>query len=202
MAPARLLLPLALVGATTLAAAAGCDADPVHTAQVNALGPEAPGIPVGQYHRAGQPCGVCHGGEGPASVVFTIAGTVFYGPGTTSAPVGVANATVYLEDDSSSQHQVTSNCVGNFFIVPSDWTPQFPVLVTVAGTPSGMYSQVSMQSIIGRSDSCGTCHLYPTTGDFFETPGLIHLVGQDDATFQGDTACAVKPVPVGLPGLR
>jgi hypothetical protein len=199
----RLVRSLALAVATALAAGAGCDTDPVHSAEVASLGPEAPNIPVGQYHRAGQPCGVCHGPEGPASTQFAIAGTIFYGPGTTSAPVGVAGVTVYLEDDSSSQQQVTTNCVGNFFIGTGVWTPQFPVLVTVGGSPNGMYDQVSMQSLIGRSNGCGECHLYPTTANYFETPGLIHLVSQDDSTFKGDSTCPVQPpVPVGLGGLQ
>ena len=201
MPPARLLRTLALAALAAAAAGAGCDTDPVHTAEVNALGPEAPGVPAGPYHRAGQPCGVCHGPEGPASTEFAIAGTVFYGPGTTSPPVGVGGVVVYLEDDSSSQHQETTNCVGNFYVSPSDWTPQFPVLVTVGGTADGMYGQASMQSLVGRSTSCGACHEYPTTTDYFESPGLVHLVGQDDPTFKGDTSCPAEPVPVGLPGL-
>ena len=130
--------------------------DPVHDAAVNALGPEVAGIPKGEYHRAGQPCVTCHGGEGPASTQFAVAGTVFYGPPTTNTPpIGVGNATVYLEDDSQSQFQVVTNCVGNFWIKPSDWTPQFPLTVTRRRPARGADARrSSMQSHIGRDGSC------------------------------------------------
>ena len=116
LAMALLLLPVAAI-------AGACDADPVHTAAVTALGPEVAGIPKGEYHRAGQPCVTCHGGEGPASTQFVIAGTVFYGPANSSntPPIGVGDVNVLLEDDSGSQFQVTTDCVGNFFIKPGDW---------------------------------------------------------------------------------
>lgn len=122
--------------------AAACNVDPVHTAAVKALGPEVAGIPQGQYHRAGQPCLTCHGGEGPAKTVFSMGGTVFYGPAAGSNnPVGVGNATVALEDDSQAQFQTTTNCVGNFYVLPTDWPghPAYPVLVTIAGTPETTY---------------------------------------------------------------
>ncbi len=191
---------LLLLPAVALVAA--CDEDPVHTAAVNALGPEVAGIPKGEYHRAGQPCVTCHGGEGPAKEVFTMGGTVFYGPAAGSnVPVGVGNATVYLEDDSQSQFQVVTNCVGNFYIQPGDWPghPQFPVTVTVQGAPENTNLQVSMQSHIGRDGSCADCHQYPTTLNYFQTPGLIHLSPADDPNFQGtDPNCPVDPVPPGF----
>ncbi|HEY3818852.1 MAG TPA: hypothetical protein VGL81_16890 [Polyangiaceae bacterium] len=186
-----------------VAVAAACDSDPVHTAAVNVLGPEVAGIPKGEYHRAGQPCVTCHGGEGPASTQFTMAGTVFYGPANSAAPVGVGNATVVLEDDSQSQFQVVTNCVGNFFIKPGDWPghPQFPVLVTIQGAPEGTTLAPSMQSHIGRDGSCGDCHQYPTQLNYFQTPGLVHLSPTDDPNFQGtDPNCPVDPVPPGFGG--
>lgn len=69
-------------GAAVVAAIAGCSTDPVHDAEVAALGPEVPGMPKSlyEYHRAGQPCLVCHGGEGPAHTQFSFGGTVFAGP--------------------------------------------------------------------------------------------------------------------------
>ena len=73
------------VGLTLLATLAACDTDPVHSSAVDALGPEVAGVPKGPYHRAGQPCVTCHGGEGPASQQFVMAGTVFFGPGNTSS---------------------------------------------------------------------------------------------------------------------
>ena len=77
---------------------------PCTTSAVNALGPEAADIPQGQYHRAGQPCVVCHGDEGPANKQFSIAGHGLLRPGQPRRPpVGVGNVTVQLEDDSQSQ---------------------------------------------------------------------------------------------------
>jgi hypothetical protein len=200
LAMALLLLPVAAI-------AGACDADPVHTAAVTALGPEVAGIPKGEYHRAGQPCVTCHGGEGPASTQFVIAGTVFYGPANSSntPPIGVGDVNVLLEDDSGSQFQVTTDCVGNFFIKPGDWPggghPAFPVLVTVQGQPEKTDLQVSMQSHIGRDGSCADCHQYPTQLNYFQTPGLIHLSPADDPNFQGtDPNCPVSPVPPGFGG--
>ena len=194
LALAVLLLPAGAVGLA-------CDEDPVHTAAVNALGPEVAGIPKGEYHRAGQPCLTCHGGEGPAKAVFSVAGTVFYGPANNSPPIGVGNVTVVLEDDTQSNFQVTTDCVGNFYVQPNDWPghPEFPVLVTIAGTPETSYLQDSMQSHIGRDGSCADCHQYPTTQNYFQTPGLVHLSLTDDPNFQGtDPNCPVNPVPPGF----
>lgn len=194
-------LPLGALAAAAVAAAA-CNTDPVHTNAVNVLGPEVAGIPKGEFHRAGQPCATCHGDEGPAKTRFTIAGTVFFGPANTGAPVGVGNANVTLLDDSGSIFTVTTNCVGNFFLQDSDWPghPQFPVLVTVSGQPKGSTLQVSMQSHIGRAASCAECHQYPTQQNYFQTPGLVHMSPQDDPSYQGDQTCPVNPVPPGYGG--
>jgi hypothetical protein len=193
-------LPLLLLLLPAAVVAAACDEDPVHTAAVNALGPEVAGIPKGQYHRAGQPCVTCHGPEGPASTQFAVGGTVFYGPAAgANAPIGVGSVTVYLEDDSQSQFQVQTNCVGNFWIKPSDWTPQFPLTVTVDGQPEGATLEDSMQSHIGRDGSCADCHQYPTNLNYFQTPGLIHMSPTDDPTFMGtDPNCPVSPIPPGF----
>jgi cytochrome c553 len=197
MGSRTLAFALLLVG---VGSAAACTIDPVHQSEVDALGPEAAGIPQGQYHRAGQPCVVCHGSEGPANQQFSIAGTVFFGPATSQAPVGVGNVTVQLEDDSQSRYAVTTNCVGNFWIKPSDWTPQFPVLVTIAGQPQSTMLQVSMTSHIGRDPSCGSCHQYQTNLNYYQSPGLVHLASMDDANYTGDPSCPYSPTPPGLGG--
>ena len=193
LASAVLLLAVGVVAA--------CTTDPVHQAEVDALGPEASNVPQGPNHRAGQPCVVCHGSEGPAKTQFSIAGTVFDGPGISSALVGVGGVTVSLEDDSQSRFQVTTNCVGNFWVNPSDWNPQFPVLVAIAG---GTTAQ-TMQSHIGREPSCGQCHQLQvgpgpgTPGTYFKSPGTIYLQRTDDPNFKGDPTCSVQPpTPVGL----
>lgn len=195
------LAAFALV-ASSAALASSCDLNPVHTDAVNALGPEVAGIPTGEYHRAGQPCLTCHGGEGPAKAQFTVAGTVFYGPANnTASPIGVGGAVVTLEDDTTVQFSVTTDCVGNFYLRPGDWPsaggPYFPLLVTISGTV-GTFSEQSMQSHIGRTGSCADCHQYITTQNYFQTPGLVHLYAADNPSFQGtDPNCPVDPVPPG-----
>jgi hypothetical protein len=195
--PLALLLPVAAV-------AAACNTDPVHQSAVDALGAEAPSIPSGQFHRAGQPCVTCHGDEGPAKQQFTLAGTVFYGPSSNNgaAPVGAEGVTVVFQDDTTSTFQVQTNCAGNFFVKPEDWPghPQFPVLVRIGGTPVGnpagalAHYDVAMQSHIGRTGSCGDCHLLNDLPNDYDTPGLIRLSPTDNPSFTGDTQNC-QPIP-------
>ncbi len=204
----HIALALPLLG-VALAPVTACTFDPVHQNLVDQLGPEAANIPKGELHRAGQPCVVCHGDEGPANAKFSIAGTVFYGPGTmTNGQLfgPLAGTTVYLEDDNQTKFQVTTNCVGNWWVRPQDWQPAFPVLVTIAGpTSAGGSAQQSMRSHIGREASCGMCHQvasYPTQPgavvNYYETPGTVYLTG-DDPNYKGDPNCPVQPPsPVGL----
>jgi len=148
--------------------------DPVHDQMVQALGPEAPGVPAGEYHRAGQPCTVCHGPEGPAATQFSVAGTIFWNPleGTAdTGAFGVDNATISLVDSTGSQVQISTNCVGNFWITPAAYNPNFPMLasVGVAGEPS-----VTMFTQISRSGSCATCHSDPPN---YDAVGHVYITG-------------------------
>jgi hypothetical protein len=144
-----------------------CTTDPVHDAEVSGLGPELPGVPTGPYHRAGQPCGVCHGGQGPAHTVFSLAGTVFSYPYPTMDKVG--GVVVNVQDDTGSVCTAITNCVGNFYLQPNTpinpCDPAFPVWVGLA--PPGTISQGSnantvwMVGRIGRDSSCAACHSDP-----------------------------------------
>jgi cytochrome c553 len=194
------LASAAFIGLSLAALAAACNVDPVHSSAVQALGPEIAGVPQGEYHRAGQPCVTCHGPEGPAKQQFTIAGTIFNGPADTSPPVGVGNVTVTLMDDTLSQYNALTDCVGNFGVTADEWPghPQFPVLVTISLGPG--QQTLSMQSHIGRTGSCADCHQYPTTDNYYQTPGIVHLYAQDNPNFQGDPNCAVNPIPPGFGG--
>ncbi len=180
----------ALVAVTL--ALASCSLDPVHEAAVAALGPERPDVPEGQYHRAGQPCGVCHSATGPARTVFTLAGTVF--TGEYPRRVGVGGATVDTEDDyGGGTCQAVTNCVGNFFLqadrVIDPCDPKFPVWAGVANPGSSTNDKV-MQGHIGREPSCAFCHWDPPSAS---SPGAV-LVDFDAGA---DFACPVNPV---LPG--
>ena len=125
--------------------------DPALDDKINNLGKETSGIPVGEYHRAGQACAACHVDGGPAgSKPFTVAGTVFAG---TNRLVGVASVTIALRDSENTTppNEVKTNCVGNFFIRPQDWQPKFPITVAIS---KGVARK--MNTVIGRAASCGS----------------------------------------------
>jgi hypothetical protein len=179
-----------------LLALASCNSDPVHDGEVAALGGEAPGIPKGEYHRAGQPCLVCHGGLGPASKQFSIAGTVFGGPFsyTTNDTLGVGGATVVFLDDNGASANSSTNCVGNFYLAADSSTgwpsfPAFPVKTEVV-SPTG--SVIQMPSHIGRDGSCATCHQDPPS---LSTLGHVWVTYSPTAP----PSCPVNPIAGGTP---
>ncbi|MDB5216578.1 MAG: hypothetical protein JWO86_4505 [Myxococcaceae bacterium] len=138
---------------TTLAAFASTSCfDPVHSDEVNALGGEVNGVGPGPNHRPGQPCRACHGGSGPASPEFTIAGTVYAQRDVAAAKSGV---TVTITDATGATRQLTSNDVGNFYISIDQWSPVFPVNVKLdfPGVPTK-----GMVTPIGRNGACASCH--------------------------------------------
>ena len=148
-----------------------CAVDPVHNAQVDALGDDPTGMPNGPTHRAGQPCLACHGGSGPAGVQFIFGGTVYAVKGK---PDPLANGSVHLTDATNATFDVPTNEVGNFFVTTAEWHPVFPVLVKI----SQQNSEAEMISHIGRDGSCADCHT-STPGP--RSPGPAYL-----ASDQGD----------------
>jgi hypothetical protein len=163
------LVAACLAGASVLAA---CGQDPVHDNEVAALGPEAAGVAPGPLHRPGQPCLVCHGGSGPASVQFAVGGTIYQAQSGALVPQN--SAVVSLIDTHSVTASATTNTVGNFWVPEAQWTPAFPV--HVASVTYGDTS-VSMTSHIGRDGSCATCHFDPPGGDLV---GHVYLVPGDE----------------------
>jgi cytochrome c553 len=161
--------------------------EPVHEAQIRALGDEVPGVAVGEYHRAGQPCLTCHGYEGPSNVRFTIAGTVFFGP---TRLVGQEGVEIDLIDSFGSKPlvPVKTNCVGNFFVRPNEWEPAFPIRVQVR---RGDILQ-KMESHISRDGSCAACHALKARID---AAAPIYMVGADQEKNQTPptTECPVNP---------
>jgi hypothetical protein len=125
--------------------------DPVHSDRVEALGPEVPGVPTGPFHRPGQPCTVCHGGKGPGSPTFDLAGTVFELKDQTAPAFG---ATVRLVDSQGSSYAAGTNEAGNFWIPESELALGFPIWVSVefSGT------SIEMKTPIFRARSCAECH--------------------------------------------
>jgi hypothetical protein len=174
--------PGLVAGSLTLLSVSGCGLDPVHDDQVRALGPESESAPRGPYHRAGQPCTVCHGGEGPAETTFVLAGTVFTGPSTAVGVGGVELLMVDALGSSPPSGSVITNCVGNFYVSAETWNPAFPVRVAIVSGGAG----AAMVSHIGRAGSCAQCHTNPPG---LESTGYVYLQGAP-ATAGG---CPVNP---------
>ena len=183
---------LLLFGAMACAVSLGSCADPVHDTLVNSLGGEIGGVPQGEYHRAGQPCGACHGELGPAKTIFTMSGTIYYGP---TKAIGVDNVAITMVDALDTSFTAYTNCVGNFFVTGDQWTPSFPVLVKIAKNADG----ATMQSHIGRETSCSNCHKDPP---YYDSQGHIHLVNQqvESANQYTPPQCPVNPVQTGVGG--
>ena len=201
---ARIRDSLWMIAATSLAATLGsCSVfpqDPVHEAAVRAMGDEIPGtVPESQYHRAGQPCLVCHNNQGPADLRFAVAGTVFWGrcdckpgaplnqggcdpaKGRTCDQTPVEGAQVRIRDWKKSEYCLVTNCAGNFML-PVNEGLEFPFLVSVSKTFAGSpYARV-MGGHVGREGSCAGCHKNPTYQD---SPGQIRLIDNN------------KDIPVG-----
>lgn len=139
-----------LLALTTIPALGSCS-DPGHDDAVDALGGERPGTPRGPLHRAGQPCLTCHGGRGPGSPQWAVAGTVFQSPGSTLGANGVV---VSLTDAKGQNFKVQTNSAGNFYIGASNWQPVYPLHVEISKNGT---TQV-MKSRIGGTGSCADCH--------------------------------------------
>lgn len=154
-------------GLAVAAALLGC-VDETHDAQVRALGGEAAGVPPGPFHRPGQPCVLCHGTGGPASTIFSIAGTVFAVQGQKGPAAG---AQVSLEDVNGRHATITANAAGNFYVTPSQWSPTFPIKVT--GVTEGQNIAPPMLSHMGRDGSCAGCHTDPESAT---SPGPVYLM--------------------------
>lgn len=148
MIPARITLLATLL--TALGVGTSC-VDPAHDAAVDDLGDETPGIAPGPRHRAGQPCGACHGSKGPAEPELIVAGTVYATRTSTEALVG---ATITLQDATGARRTALTNDVGNFYIEKRAWSPTFPLHVRIElGEKTSL-----MQTRIGRESSCAFCH--------------------------------------------
>ncbi|HEX7667009.1 MAG TPA: hypothetical protein VF407_20910 [Polyangiaceae bacterium] len=163
-----------LFGVALAAIAIACG-DPTHSNAVDALGDDPNGIPNGPTHRAGQPCLVCHGGSGPGSPQFAIAGTVY---ATESAKTPLVGGTVHLTDAQNGTLDVVTNEVGNFYVYASDYAPIFPLHVTVAKDGA----EADMTTHIAREGSCNACH----TADIGpRSPGRAYLSPDDDDSDDG-----------------
>jgi hypothetical protein len=186
---------LGLVVMTVGALAVSSCSDPELSGGAAALGKETTGIPKGEFHRAGQPCVVCHTDQGAASdKPFVIAGTIFSGP---VRMVGVKNVEVRMTDTEGTKFTAKTNCVGNFFVTTSDWSPHFPILVAIG--KDNIVRQ--MQGPIGRDGSCAHCHANASTPDDpFSQAGHVYLYGGDEpGSPNGDVTCPANPIAANSP---
>ena len=161
-----------LLLALPVAALGGCS-DPVVGDAIAALGPEIEGVPEGPLHRPGQPCNLCH--DGGEARVFALAGTVF---ATSDSLVAAPANEVRLVDSLGATFTATTNCAGNFFVLPEDFFPKYPVWVTVARGEA----EIEMESPIGGEGACASCHEDPVG------PGAVgHVYGIPSPTdFTGE----------------
>jgi hypothetical protein len=143
--------------------------NPVHDDVVAALGPENPNVPPGPLHRPGQPCLACHGGEGPASLQFSVGGTVYAVRGQLRPAIGPC---VQIEDiEGRYWTSAPANTVGNFFVNESDFAPNFPIRMALVSCDTGSIFQ-QMQTLSARDGSCADCHSYPASPI---SAGLVYL---------------------------
>jgi hypothetical protein len=176
-----------VIGATAIASVGvvACDSDPVWNSRKDALGDEKPGIDPGEYHRAGQPCTLCHMHDGPAPD-FSLAGTVFVGKNGLVGMDGVR--LLFIDTLGSRYEQAVTNCVGNFFVRREQYNPAFPVLVALEKDGT----LVKMASPIFRDGSCASCHTSPASPD---SPGQVYFT--TDPAFEANYVpppCPVNPV--------
>jgi hypothetical protein len=172
------IAPRSIALACVMLAALGATScfDPEHSDEVNALGGEINGVGPGPLHRPGQACLVCHGGSGPGSPDFSVAGTIYVNRGEN---IPQAGALVTVTDVTKDVRSFRTNEAGNFYVSVDEWSPTFPVTVyvkppddLVAAQPKAGLSQ--MTSPIGRNGGCGFCH-YGNDGAMDHMPP-IYLV--------------------------
>jgi len=160
-----------------------CAPDPVKEREIAALGGETPGVPHGPLHRPGQPCGLCHGADGPDNPEFSLAGTLYRSP---SSRLPLAYATIHFIDSTGEQHTVESNCAGNFYVLRSEWSPSWPIWskIEYGDGVANPTTVVEMTSAVFRETSCSTCHTDPASPS---TVGHLYLA-EDESTLP-ETPC-------------
>lgn len=194
----RLLAAMLLVGVGAGAAGATGCANPIVDDRIEALGDEPlPDLEDFQYHRAGQPCVLCHGeyeAEGP---IMSVGGTIYR---SRQSRVPVEGALVKMWDAFGATHTAVTNCVGNFWVEKDVFDPAFPVHVEVEyflaeelekDEPKAKVQP--MASRVSRDGSCAGCHQdLPTATQF--SPGRVFASPDEAAIFPPISAnCPVPP---------
>lgn len=164
---ARIFL-LALLALTTC----GCGS-PLRGEDIDSLGEEQ-GEKPSEFHRPGQPCVLCHSAAGGVDPILSIGGTLFFestdGTEAKEDLFPAAGFAVVVLDSEGKEHQMQSNDCGNFYVLEKDFKPVYP-LATEIRNESGAVTN-KMVSRIGRSGSCGSCHLEQKSP---QSPGVIRV---------------------------
>jgi hypothetical protein len=194
----------AAFGAMALVASLGsvtssCNLDPVHRAGVNNLGPEDGDSypPESEFHRPGEPCALCHSKSGPADSQFVLAGTIFWGPDRYDRRVD--QAYVRVLDANKVKKCFVTNCNGNFFVTPDQFTRiTFPLLISVERTKDPGHDENTMvirrmTGHIGRESSCATCHILGLRD--FGSPGQIRMFDDETQVDQANVPLPECPKP-------
>jgi hypothetical protein len=133
--------------------AAACQ-DPVREQAIAALGPETAGVRPGPLHRPGQPCLLCHDPTGGRHPEFSVAGTVY---ALADGDTPLNQIEVRMIDASGRSFTALTNCAGNFSVSPFEYTPHYPLWVTLAAEGQ----TIDMESPVYRDGSCASCHTDP-----------------------------------------
>ena len=179
-----------------LSIALGACSSPAVDARIEALGEEVPGVEPSEYHRAGQPCVLCHSTYEGASPAISVGGTIYAVKAAREEDlIPIENARVRITDSFGETREALTNCVGNFFLTKEDWSPAFPLSAeiefTTPGSPGDAAKRVVMNTRISRDGSCAGCHSGPTSPT---TPGWVFCAGSQPATpFLKPASCPVPP---------
>jgi hypothetical protein len=195
----------AWLGGIAIVASVGssCNLDPVHRASVNNLGSEQSDLypPESEYHRPGEPCALCHSKEGPADTVFALGGTIFWGPDDYTKRVD--QAYVRVLDANKTRKCFVTNCNGNFFVTPDEFSRiTFPLLISVErvkdpGRDESTMVIKRMTGHIGREPSCATCHIQGLRD--FGSPGQIRMYDTEDQSKAANPPITLCPPPPDKP---
>jgi hypothetical protein len=188
------VLPLCIL----LVGPASC-ANPVADDRIEALGDEPlPDLEDFQFHRAGQPCVLCHGeyeAEGP---IMSVGGTIYR---SQLSKVPVEGATVRIWDAFGATWETSTNCVGNFWVEKEDFDPAFPLHVEVEYLVVGdeIPQSQPMTSRIGRDGSCAGCHMDLASPTQY-SPGRVYASSNPAHVFPPiSSLCPVPPPQEGTP---
>jgi hypothetical protein len=159
--------PSLSIGAVLLLATVSASCfNPVHSDDVAALGGEVAGVREGPTHRPGQPCLVCHGGKGPGSPEFEIAGTIYELRDSPSAPA--EGVEIVITDSSTPPKSITlqSNRAGNFYLEKDRESFFYPLYVELDDARIKQELPLvptagirNMRTAIGRNAGCAFCHV-------------------------------------------